>query len=312
MKPNKKALYKFSPEDLAFVKVQWGRTKLLISGIILCLVLLATIYGVNQYYGDVLGLAYIQQNALVYENKILKEQLNYLTNKIEDIQKIIAKLNEQGNELRLLVNLPKLDTDIQKVGIGGVEERIDFTSSSEINDVLNNLRTLVNKAEREIYLQRTSYEAVVKMYEHNKVKFDHLPAIKPAEGYFSPNSFGIRLHPILGIYRMHEGIDITNEIGTPVYATGNGVVSFAGRQIGLGLTIEINHGFSIKTVYGHLSKILIREGQSVKRGEMIGRMGNTGLSSGPHLHYEVRINGIAQNPIDYFFNDIHPSTIARQ
>jgi len=90
------------------------------------------------------------------------------------------------------------------------------------------------------------------------------------------------------------------------------VVDFAGRQSGLGLTIEIDHGFSLKTVYGHLSKILVREGQTIKRGELIGAMGNTGLSSGPHLHYEVRINGVAQNPIDYFFNDIHPTALAQQ
>lgn len=312
MRLRKSPLYRFSPEALAFVKIHWGRTKLLLSGGVLCLLLLAAGYGINQYYGDVLGLAYFQQNALVYENKILRDQLKYLTKKIDDIQTVIAKLGEQGNEFRLLVNLPKLDADVQKAGVGGVEEGIDFTSSAEINDLLNNLRTFVGRAERELSLQRVSYDAVEKMYEQNKIKFAHLPAIKPAEGYFSPNSFGIRLHPILGIYRMHEGIDITNEIGTPVYATGNGVVSFAGRQVGLGMCVEINHGFSFKTVYGHLSKIHVREGQTVKRGELIGRIGNTGLSSGPHLHYEVRINGVAQNPIDYFFNDIHPKVIARQ
>ncbi|MCX7984758.1 MAG: M23 family metallopeptidase [Bacteroidetes bacterium] len=305
-------LYKFSPEALAFVKVKWGRTKIMLMGVLVCIIFLSAVYGINQYYGDILGLAYLHETTLVYENKILREQLKYLTKKINDVQKIIAQVSDKGNELRLLVNLPKLEIDIQKVGVGGIEENVELTSSSEINDMLNNLQFLVSKLEREVMLQRTSYDEVAKMYEKNRTMFEHLPAIKPADGYFSPNSYGIRLHPILRIYRMHEGIDIVNEIGTPVYATGNGVVSFAGRQIGLGLTIEINHGYSIKTIYGHLSKILVHEGQSVKRGDLIGRIGNSGLSSGPHLHYEVRINGVAQNPIDYFFNDIHPVSIARK
>lgn len=312
MKFRRSSLYRFSPKTLTFVKIQWGRLKLLSSGALLCVILLGGIYGVNQYYGDFLGIAYLQQSTLAYENQVLRDQLQYLTKKIDDIQTVIAKLGDEGNEFRLLVNLPKIDKDVQKVAIGGVEERIDFTSSTEINDLLNQLRTMVGKAERELSLQQSSYDAVIKMYEQNKIKFAHLPAIKPAEGFYSPNSFGIRFHPILHIYRMHEGIDITNELGTPIYATAEGVVDFAGRQSGLGLTIEIDHGFSLKTVYGHLSKILVREGQTIKRGELIGAMGNTGLSSGPHLHYEVRINGVAQNPIDYFFNDIHPTALAQQ
>jgi murein DD-endopeptidase MepM/ murein hydrolase activator NlpD len=116
----------------------------------------------------------------------------------------------------------------------------------------------------------------------------------------------MRLHPILNIYRMHEGIDIINEVGTSVYASADGTVDFTGRRGGYGLAVEINHGYSLKTLYGHLSKIVVREGQQVKRGELIARSGNTGLSNGPHLHYEVRINGVAQNPTEYFFDDIHP------
>lgn len=305
-------LYKFSPEAVAFVKIKWGRTKILFLGILLSIVALSALYSVNQYYGDVLGLAYLHETTLVYENKILREQLKYMTKKINDVQNIIAQVSDKGNELRLLVNLPKLEIDVQRVGVGGVEEKMELTTSGELNDMLTNLQFLVSKLEREVRLQRTSYDEVAKVYEKNKNMFAHLPAIKPAEGYFSPNSYGIRLHPILRIYRMHEGIDIVNEIGTPVYATGNGVVSFAGRQVGLGLTIEIDHGYSLKTIYGHLSKILVHEGQVVKRGDFIGRIGNTGLSSGPHLHYEVRINGVAQNPIDYFFNEIHPTLVAQK
>ena len=300
----KRPIYQFSPDTVQFTEIRFGRSKLLVLGALLGFCSLISLYFINQYNGDFLGLAYLQQNALVHENRILHDQLLYLSSHLDKIQKSLDNLSEQGNEFRLLVNLPKVDEDIQKAGVGGTEERIDFSSSTEINDLLNNLRLLTNKAERELRLQKTSYDAVLKSYDQNKIRFAHLPAMKPMEGYFSPESFGIRFHPILHIYRMHEGIDITNEAGTPVYATADGVVDFTGRQVGLGIVVEINHGYSLKSVYGHLSKILVREGQTIKRGDLIARSGNTGLSSGPHLHYEIRLNGVAQNPIDYFFNDV--------
>jgi murein DD-endopeptidase MepM/ murein hydrolase activator NlpD len=183
---------------------------------------------------------------------------------------------------------------------------VDFTSSASVNELLNNLRGTANQAERELQLQLASYDEINRAYKDNKIRFAHLPAIKPMEGFYSKHDFGMRLHPILNIYRMHEGIDIINEVGTSVYASADGTVDFTGRRGGYGLAVEINHGYSLKTLYGHLSKIVVREGQQVKRGELIARSGNTGLSNGPHLHYEVRINGVAQNPTEYFFDDIHP------
>ena len=104
--------------------------------------------------------------------------------------------------------------------------------------------------------------------------------------------------------RKHEGIDIDNEVGTAVYSSADGTVDFTGHRGGYGLTLEIDHGYSMKSLYGHLSKFLVHEGQKVKRGQLIARCGNTGLSNAPHLHYEVRVNGVAQNPIDYFFDDV--------
>ena len=112
------------------------------------------------------------------------------------------------------------------------------------------------------------------------------------------------MHPILHILRMHEGIDFEAEVGTPVYATGNGVISFVGHRGGYGLAVEINHGFGYVTVYAHLSKTEVKEGQRVKRGQEIAKTGDTGLSTGPHLHYEVRHNGIALNPNQFFFGDL--------
>jgi murein DD-endopeptidase MepM/ murein hydrolase activator NlpD len=115
----------------------------------------------------------------------------------------------------------------------------------------------------------------------------------------------MRLHPVLHVYRMHQGLDIINDVGTPVYAAADGQVRVAGRtQGGLGVLVEITHGNGYASLYAHLSQVHVTPGQMVKRGELIGKCGRSGLVSGPHLHYEVRRNGVSQNPVDFFFDDI--------
>jgi murein DD-endopeptidase MepM/ murein hydrolase activator NlpD len=156
-----------------------------------------------------------------------------------------------------------------------------------------------------VTLQQASYEEIHKRYEHNQVFFKHLPAIKPMDGYFTVNGFGMRIHPVLRVYRMHEGIDIINDVGTSVYATADGVVRFAGRtEGGYGAVVDLDHGYGYATLYAHLSRIVVRPGQAVKRGELIATSGRSGLVSGPHLHYEIRRNGRKQNPVDFFFDDV--------
>ena len=294
-------------KSLTFHEVRWARTRLMVTGLLMGGANLWSLIVISQHYGDVFGLGFIQQTALVNENRVLQNQLQFLTHQLNGIQKQLNLLGDKGNEMRLLADLPKLDEDLRKAGTGGTESRIDFTSSISINSLLNNLRSTAEQAEHELHLQATSYEEIESAYEKNKVRFSHLPAIKPMDGFYNKNGFGMRFHPILHIIRPHEGIDIDNEVGTPIYAAAEGTIEFTGHQGGYGLTLEINHGFSLKTRYGHLSRILVHEGQRVKRGELVAHSGNSGLSSAPHLHYEVRVNGVAQNPIDYFFDDVHAS-----
>lgn len=300
----KTKLYRFSLESLTFHEARWTRSRLLISGLLLGMIILFSLFAVDQYYKDVFGLGFIQNNSLTNENRVLQNQLRYLTQKLDGIQKQLHVLGNKGNELRLLTDLPRLDDDLQKAGIGGTDERVDFTSSATVNTLINNLRSSADQAERELHLQTTSYEAIETTYDQNKIRFSHLPAIKPMDGFYNSNGFGLRLHPILNFVRKHDGIDIINEVGTPVYASAEGIIDFTGRKGDYGLAVEINHGYSFKSLYGHLSKVLVREGQKVKRGDCIAQSGNTGLSNGPHLHYEVRINGVAQNPTYYFFDDV--------
>jgi murein DD-endopeptidase MepM/ murein hydrolase activator NlpD len=299
-------LYYFSTDTLNFVEARWAKAKLAGITLLIASVVGLTVFEGNQYLDDALGLGVGRASVLAAENAILRAQLDLLGGKLDGLERQLANLNERGNEIRTLVDMPKIDEDTRKAGIGGTDERREFGVSTDVNQLLVDLSSMASRAERELQLQAQSYEEVVERYEANKAKFSHLPAIKPMVGYYSIHGFGTRLHPVLRIIKPHEGLDIANDVGTPVYASGDGVVEYAGRtQGGYGILAEVSHGFGYTTAYAHLSKVLVKEGQRVKRGDLIALSGRTGLVSGPHLHYEVRLNGIRQNPIDFFFDDVN-------
>lgn len=299
-------LYYFSTDTLSFVEARWAKTRLAALTLLVAAVVGMTVFEGNQYLDDALGLGLGRASVLAAENAILRTQLELLAGKLSGLEHQLATLNERGNEIRTLVDMPKIDEDTRKAGIGGTDERRDYGVSTDVNQLLGDLSSMASRAERELQLQSQSYEEVVGRYEANKAKFSHLPAIKPMEGYYSIHGFGTRLHPVLRIIKPHEGLDIANDAGTPVYASGDGVVEYSGRtQGGYGILVEVSHGFGYTTAYAHLSKVLVKEGQRVKRGDLIALSGRTGLVSGPHLHYEVRLNGIRQNPIDFFFDDVN-------
>ncbi len=296
-------LYTYSTDGLQLHEVRWLRAKTILLGIGLGVLLFLLGIEVNQQFDDPVGLGIVRNAGLVSENRALRDQLRFMSGRIDRLQATLADVGDHGNELRLRLNLPRLDEDVLQAGVGGTEEASAVGFSPDVRGLVTDLHRTVSQAERELRLQTESYDEVSRRLETEKLRFARLPAVKPMEGYYT-KSFGMRLHPILGIYRPHQGIDIINDVGTPVYATADGTVQFAGRESGLGIIVAINHGYSVSTIYGHLSKTLVRQGQSIRRGQLIALSGNTGLSTGPHLHYEVRVNGVAQNPIDYFFDDV--------
>jgi murein DD-endopeptidase MepM/ murein hydrolase activator NlpD len=240
------------------------------------------------------------------ENESLKGEIRQLTDKMADVQNSLEHLHVRGNELRLMADLHSVDDDTREAAVGGaVTTSADAFLTGEAGAILSQAQTLIEKLTREVRFQQTSYREITRQFEVNKDLFAHMPAIKPMSGYYSINGFGMRIHPVLRVYRMHPGIDIINDVGTKVYATGDGVVKFAGRTSGgYGIMVQISHGYGFTTLYAHLSEVKVRVGQQVSRGELIAISGRSGLVSGPHLHYEVRRNGVKQNPVDYFFDDI--------
>ncbi|HXX64657.1 MAG TPA: peptidoglycan DD-metalloendopeptidase family protein [Bacteroidota bacterium] len=298
--------YIFSHGSLDLREVRLFKTKLLVSGAAIGLTILGILLALNHLGGDLLGLSIDRMSMLSAENQLLKEQIRQLGDKMSVVQHALERLSDRSNELRQAVDLTKIDDDTRSASIGGaVPPALNAFLSGEARDILNGSATLIDKLEREVRLQEASYAEITHRMEYNKGLFAHIPAIKPMSGAYSINSFGMRIHPVLHVYRMHDGIDIIGDVGTNVYAAGDGTVHFAGRTAGgYGVVVELSHGYGYSTLYAHLSRPLVREGQSVKRGELIAKSGRSGLVSGPHLHYEVRYLGRKQNPVDYFFDDV--------
>lgn len=296
----------FSSLSLDLREVRFFKTKLVASGVALGFGLLGLLLFGNILLNDVLGLGYGEMSMLITENRVLKDQVRDMGRKMQVVQRTLEGLAERGNELRVSVDLQRIDDDTRSASIGGTREpSTSAFLTGEAGALLTQSQSLIDRLTREVRLQQQSYEEIQSRLKYNKEFFAHLPAIKPMAGPYSIGGFGMRLHPVLHVYRMHYGVDIINDVGTEIYAAGDGVVRACGRtEGGLGVRIEIGHGYGITSLYGHLSQVLVQSGKSVKRGELIGRCGRTGLVSGPHLHYEVRRNGVSQNPVDYFFDDI--------
>lgn len=236
------------------------------------------------------------------ENALLIEKLQSLTQKYQTLDQNLDSLIKVNNELRIAANLPPLGEDDRLFGKGGkaFNGLFDFLSLDNKAQIQKSFE-FIDEIEKKFEFEKKNFLEISNTLKYNKALYKAIPAIKPSSGTLALHGFGMRLHPILGVRKMHEGLDIITDVGTPVFSTADGIVSFVGKRGGYGLMVEIDHGFGYTTLYAHLSKTQIKEGESVTRGTLIARTGNTGLSSGPHLHYEVSHNGIKLNPEDFIF-----------
>jgi murein DD-endopeptidase MepM/ murein hydrolase activator NlpD len=247
------------------------------------------------------------EKALRREKEELLMHVNYLDKKYEKIEEVLANIRQRDKNLyRLLFEAEPIPDEVREAGFGGGDfyESLKDLNESEIIEKLYKKSDILTK---QLVVQSKSFDELIELAKEKVEFLAHVPAIQPIKNKDLKriaSGFGRRFHPILKIWRPHNGIDFTAKIGTPIYATGDGVVSFAGRGNGFGIHIKIDHGFGYKTVYAHLSKLAVRKGQKVKRGQIIGYSGNTGLSAGPHLHYEVHYKGKPVNPVFYFYRDL--------
>jgi len=231
-----------------------------------------------------------------------REQLKAFAGSIVDMQGKMDRIKELDMKLRQIAHLSDGKKTRQLPGMGGSSEgsslSLDDLGSKSHDDVMEQMRSELDVLAEDASEQEKSMMKLTEYFEKRNSVLAATPSIWPVRGFLT-STFGYRTSPISGKNQFHEGLDIANRIGAPVVAPANGTVADVGYQTGYGRYIKIQHGFGIVTVYGHLSKQAVKPGQRIKRGEVIGNVGNTGSSTGPHLHYEVRVNGVPSNPKRY-------------
>lgn len=252
-----------------------------------------------------------REKVLLNELEQYKLQYKIMNDRMDKVQKVLADVQDRDDNIyRVIFEAEPIPSEIRKAGFGGVNryEHLQGMSNPEI--IINTAKRL-DEITSQLVVQSKSYDEVFKLAKDKEKLIASIPAIQPVDFHDLRrigSLFGYRTDPFYKVSKFHEGIDFTAAVGTPIYVTGDGVVSEAEyNNGGYGNKITINHGYSYETVYAHLSKINVKVGQRVKRGEVIGLMGNTGKSTAPHLHYEVRKSGTPMNPLYFFFNDITPA-----
>ncbi len=252
-----------------------------------------------------------REKVLLNELEQYKLQYKIMNDRMDKVQKVLADVQDRDDNIyRVIFEAEPVPSEVRKAGFGGVDryEHLEGLANSKI--IVNTAKRL-DEITSQLVVQSKSYDAVFKLAKDKEKLVASIPAIQPVDFHDLRrigSLFGYRTDPFYKVTKFHEGIDFTAAVGTPIYATGDGIVSEAERNSGgYGNKIIINHGYSYETVYAHLSKIKVKVGQRVKRGEIIGLMGNTGKSTAPHLHYEVHKAGVPMNPIYFFFNDITPA-----
>jgi murein DD-endopeptidase MepM/ murein hydrolase activator NlpD len=271
-----------------------GICALLVVGAFVANIFLTVSYIKSQSHG-------VKIARLQNENEMLLAKYDDLNGRIEEINGNYEELVEKEIIIRNIFNLPDISRDERQLGIGGPRPMVDENLTAPVR-VAYQTQTDVDALLRLSRFEKEKFEEIYGTLVEKKSILDHTPSIMPCKGYRS-RGFGMKYDPFTGYKRFHGGLDISNKTGTPVYATADGVVSFGGNTGGdLGRMITVNHGYGYKTRYGHLNKVKVQRGQKVRRGDMIGLMGSTGYSTGPHLHYEVLVNDKRVNPLEYILN----------
>ena len=252
-----------------------------------------------------------KETALKQENADLKQYYDLMGSQLTNMEDMLEVLQAKDDQVyRAIFEAEPIPTTVREAGSGGVLKYKNLLESDVENKalILDNLNKL-DMVKKKIYVQTKSYDEIFDLAINKEEYYAAMPAIQPINNKnlrrFA-SGFGMRTDPILKVKKMHYGADFSAEQGTPIYATADGVISRTRKShTGLGWNIKIDHSFGFETVYGHMSRFEVKAGQRVKRGQIIGYVGNTGKSTAPHLHYEVHINGKAENPVYYFYQDLN-------
>ena len=302
-----KKKYKINPETLAMEQVEHGfRYWVRQTGIY---ILAGIVIGILFLYLFLTFFPSPREKQLLREKASLESQLEVLNSQVDQMQVVMTDLQQRDDNLyRVLFGAEPIPLSVRQ----GAQRKIDYyeqLAQMTNSELAADLSLKVDLLEKEMYVQAKSYDEVAQMAKEQEIRMENIPAIQPvmnkdlkrvASGY------GMRIDPVYHVRKFHQGMDFTAPTGTEVFATGNAKVEFAGWKQGYGNTVILDHGYGYKTLYAHLYKTLVRKGQKVRRSDIIALVGNTGKSTGPHLHYEVRLNNKPVDPRNYYFYDLSP------
>ncbi len=245
------------------------------------------------------------------ENEELKSNYGTINYQLAQINDVVNSLKDRDDNIyRVIFETKPLPASVRNAGSGGVDKYKEFLNLEfDRNKFITGTYEHIDELKKQLYVQSKSYDELAELARKKEEMLTAIPAIQPIHNKdlkSLASGFGMRIHPIYKVRKFHTGADFAAVRGTPIYATGNGVAYVPGRNDGYGNLIEVHHGFGFVTRYAHCDKIKIKNGQHVKRGEVIGYVGSTGTATSPHLHYEVIRNSNFANPVHYFFNDLTP------
>lgn len=300
--------YKFNSESLSYTKVTRSPKQKLMR--LLTYFFASIVLSVLYFFVFSIFFDSPKNKGLKRQISELKTNYNIVSDELDRVDAILSDLQQRDDNIyRTIFEAEPVHSSVREAGSGGSRNYREL-ENIENSELVIGVKSRLDKIMSKLYVQSVSYDEVIELASRKEEMNAAVPAIQPISNKDlkrTASGWGYRIHPIYKIRRFHYGLDFTAPTGTEIYATGDAVVEETeSSKRGYGNKIVLDHGFGHKTLYGHMSKFNVTKGQKVKRGDVIGYVGNTGLSTAPHLHYEVILNGKKVNPVDYLFNDLTP------
>lgn len=308
-----KVKYRYNPHTLSYDKIKLrlrdkiGRSFMFLGA---SLVIGVIIYGLTYTFIDS-----PKEKQLKVENGQMQSQYAILNKKMEQLSVVLEDIQHRDDNIyRVIFEAEPIAQEIRGAGFGGVNRYKELEGYNN-SELIIKASEKLDKLSKQLYIQSKSFDEVFEMAKKKEGMLAALPAIQPVSNVDltrMASGFGYRTDPVYKTIKFHAGMDFTAPTGTPIYATGDGkIIQADSESRGYGNHVRISHGYGYITLYAHMSKINCTVGQKVKRGDVIGYVGNTGKSVGPHCHYEVRKNENAINPVNFYFNDLTPEQYAK-
>lgn len=303
----KKKKFRFNPDTLNYEQIEYTFFYKLKRFFLY--ILTGIFAGIMFFFAFIYFVESPREKQLLRENRKILAQYKILDRQLDEYQMILSDIQQRDDNLyRVIFQADPIPLSVRRSITPNTKYYDDLQKETNAKIIVSTTQK-VDEIRKQLYVQSQSLDEVLSLVQENETRLAHIPAIQPvlnkdlrrvASGY------GWRVDPVYGTRRHHNGMDFSAPTGAEIFATGNGTIKRAGWRQGFGNAVEIDHGFGYMTLYAHMSRIDVKVGQKVKRADVIGLVGNTGKSTGPHLHYEVHYKGAVQNPQNFYFLDLSP------